>query len=187
MSRAGWLVAAIVFGCGGGDAQTGGAKNAKNGGSNKTDESIADLASREGLPSLGGAAGTSGGGGSGSLRFELVDKDNPVKVDGSTKEWTLVPAHTVTKGTADQLSFKCGLGYDGNYVYFAGEVGGVTLRHARRFAEDEDHASLVLVAPGGSAAEVTFYPGKPGELAGVVRMHGRDVPGAKLVESESDK
>ena len=35
--------------------------------------------------------------------------------------------------------------------------------------------------------ELTFFAGKPGETAGVVRVHGRDVPGAKLVEAESDK
>jgi len=189
MRRAWLLVALATAACGGGDAQSGGAKNAKNGGGGGTgdNDSIADIASREGLPSLGGGAGGSGGGGgsSGSLRLELSDKDNPIRVDGVTKEWTLVAARTVTKGTAEQLTFKCGLAYDSNYVYFASEVGGVGLRHARRFAEDEDHASLIIVAPGGSPAELTFYPGKPGETAGVVRSHGRDVPGAKLVEAEN--
>jgi hypothetical protein len=188
MRRAFVLVVVATVACGGGDAQSGGVKHAKNGGGGtKDDDSIADLASREGLPSLGGSGSGQSGGGGGSLRLELSDKDNPIRLDGVTKEWTLVPAHTVTKGTADQLSFKCGLAYDANYVYFASEVGGVTLRHARRFAEDEDHASLIVVAPGGGPVELTFYAGKPGELAGVVRLHGRDVPGAKLVEAESEK
>ena len=113
------LVVATTAACGGGDAQSGGAKNAKNGGGkNGDDDSIADIAGREGLPSLGGGGGgqTGGGGSSGSLRLELSDKDNPIKLDGVTKEWTLVSARTVTKGTADQLSFKCGLAYDSNYV-----------------------------------------------------------------------
>ena len=188
MSRA-WLVVAFAFGCGGGDAQSGGAKSVKNGDKhgNEGTDSIADIAGREGLPSLGGGGGggQGGGGSNGSLRLELSDKDNPIKVDGVTKEWTLVPARTITKGTAGQLSFKCGLAYDANYVYFATEVTGVGLRHARRFAEDEDHASIIIVAPGGSPAEITFWAGKPGELAGVVRSHGHDVPGAKLVEAEN--
>jgi hypothetical protein len=186
MRRATVLVVVAATACGGGDAQSGGAKSAKNGAhAGGNDDSIADVASREGLPSLGGGAGQTGGGSNGSLRLELADKDNPIRVDGVTKEWSLVSARTVTKGTADQLTFKCGLAYDSNYVYFATEVTGVGLRHARRFAEDEDHASLIMVAPGGSPAEITFYPGKPGELAGVVRAHGRDVPGAKLVEAEN--
>jgi hypothetical protein len=118
MRRASLLVVVATMACGGGDAQSGGAKNAKNGAhGNGTDDSIADIASREGLPSLGGSGDrTGGGGGSGSLRLELSDKDNPIKVDGVTKEWTLVTARTVTKGTADQLTFKCGLAYDSNYV-----------------------------------------------------------------------
>ena len=173
MRKAWVFVVVATMACGGGDAQSGGAKNAKNGGAGgKDNDSIADIAGREGLPSLGGTTGgQSSGGSSGSLRLELSDKDNPIKVDGVTKEWTLVPARTVTKGTADQLSFKCGLAYDSNYVYFASEVTGVGLRHARRFVEDEDHASLIIVAPGGSPSEITFFPGKPGEMAGVVRAH----------------
>ncbi len=193
--RRAWLLVAFVLGCGG-DAQSGGAKSAKNSTrANGTDDSIAEVAGREGLPSLGGGGGgQTGGGSNGSLRLELADKDNPIRVDGVTKEWSLVSARTVTKGearasgapgTTDPLTFKCGLAYDSNYVYFATEVTGVGLRHARRFAEDEDHASLIMVAPGGSPAEITFFPGKPGELAGVVRSHGRDVAGAKLVEAEN--
>lgn len=186
--RYGLLAALILFGCGGGDAQSGGAKSAHGaGGGANADESIGDIALREGLPALGGGqnGGASGGGSSGSLRLELADKDNPIKVDGVVKEWTLVSARTRVSGSADAVSFKCGLAYDANYVYFAGDVSGVTLRHARRFADDEDHASLVIAAPGGSPVVVTFFAGKPGETAGVVRIHGRDVPGAKLVEAET--
>src|SRR6185369_8445005 len=100
MPRAMVLIVVATMACGGGDAQSGGAKTVKNGGvGGKTnDDSIADIASREGLPSLGGGgSGQTGGGSSGSLRLELSDKDSPIKLDGVTKEWTLVPARTVTK------------------------------------------------------------------------------------------
>ncbi len=172
--------------CGGADTQSGGAKSAhEKNASGANDDSIADVASREGLPSLGGPQGTSGSGASGSLHLELIDKDNPIHFDGTVKEWTLVPARVNVKGTADAISFKCALGYDSQYVYFASEVSGVTLRHLRRFVEDEDHASLVVAAPGSAPQELTFFPGKPGESAGVVRSHGHDVPGAKIIEAET--
>jgi len=149
------------------------------------DDSIADIASREGLPSLGPSAGQSNVGG-GTLKLELADKDAPINVDGVPKEWTLVPALVNAKGTPAGVSFKCGLAYDARYVYFAGDVTGVTLRHARRFATDEDYATLDMAAPGGSPVSIAFFAGKPGELAGVVREHGRAVAGAKIVEAEKD-
>jgi len=177
---------ALLGGCGGpGDKQAGGAKTASTTGAGHDDDSIADLVGREGLPSLGGPGQQ--GGSAGSLRLELVDKENPVHLDGVLKEWTLVPARTVVKGNGDSLTFKCGLEYDAQNVYFAGDVQGVKLRHLRRFTEDEDHASLVIAAPGASPVEVTVFAGKPGESQGVVRIHGRDVPGAKIVEAENDK
>jgi hypothetical protein len=184
-ARAG--LAALVFACAcGGGAQ--GAKTAQAGGARKTsdDDSIADIASREGLPSLGPTASQQSGATSGSLRLDLADKDNPIYVDGVPKEWTLVPALTVAKGSSDGLKFSCGLAYDARHVYFAGDVTGVKLRHLRRFTADEDHATLDVAAPGGAPVEVTFFPGKPGEMAGVVRVHGRNVPGAKIVEAEKD-
>jgi len=183
--RLGVVVVIAIMGCGGGDKPSSTPKNASGTTAGHDDDSIADVASREGLPTLGG--GGQGVGIAGSLRLELVDKDNPIRLDGTVKEWTLVPAHTVVKGTADTIAFKCGLAYDAQNVYFAGDVTGVKLRHLRRFTEDEDHASLVIAAPASPAVEVAFFPGKPGESTGVVRIHGQNVPGAKIIEADSDK
>ena len=179
-----FLLAAVVAGCGGASSQ----ESAKTGAPAKTrpDDSIADLASREGIASLDGEKPQANAGGSAELHFDLVDKDSPINLDGVPKEWTLVPALSVVKGTAEGVTFKCGLAYDARTVYFAGDVTGIKLRHLRRFTPDEDHATLDLVAPGGAPVEVTFFPGKPGDVAGVVRMHGRGVPGAKIVEAEKD-
>ncbi len=184
------LATAFLVACGGADAQSGNAKTAHGGNGNGgggDGDSIADVASREGLPSLGGGGGAQSGGASGSLHLELVDKEAPIKLDGTVKEWTLVPAHTVVKGSEGAIGFKCALAYDSQYVYFASEVTGVTLRHLRRFVEDEDHATLVVAAPSSPPTEIAFFAGKPGESAGVVRSHGRDVPGAKIIEAETDK
>jgi hypothetical protein len=184
--KAACVLAVALLSCGGGDKSSATAKSATGGSASHDDDSIAEVASREGLPTLGGG-GQAGGGTSGSLRLELVDKENPIRLDGTIKEWTLVPAHIVVKGTSDTIAFKCALAYDAQNVYFAGDVTGVKLRHLRRFTEDEDHASLVVAAPGAAAVEITFFPGKPGESAGVVRSHGQSVPGAKIVEAETDK
>ena len=189
MRPAAIVAALFVCACGGADAQNGTAKtahgsSARGGGE---DDSIADVASREGLPSLGGAGSQSGGGTSGALHLELVDKDNPIHFDGTVKEWSLVQTHAV-KGVEGSIGFKCALAYDSQYVYFASEVTGVSLRHLRRFVDDEDHASLVIAAPSSPPVELLFFAGKPGESVGVVRtQHGRDVPGAKIVEAENDK
>ncbi len=171
------ILAIAIVACGGGDKPSSTPKNGSGTGAGHDDDSIADVASREGLPTLGG--GGQGVGIAGSLRLELVDKDNPIHLDGTVKEWSLVPARTVVTGTSDTIAFKCGLAYDAQNVYFAGDVVGVKLRHLRRFTDDEDHASLVIAAPSSPAVEVTFFPGKPGESAGVVRIHGQNVPGAK--------
>jgi len=178
---------ALACACACGASSQGGAKSAQaNGGAKANDDdSIADIASREGLPSLGPTAGQSTTG-SGSLQLELVDKDDPINVDGVPKEFTLVPALTNAKGTPAGISFKCGLAYDARDVYFAGDVTGVKLRHLRRFTPDEDYSTLDVAAPGGSPVEVAVFPGKPGEMAGVVRVHGRNVPGARVVEAEKD-
>ena len=196
--RARFLVTLVMMGCGGaaassGGAQSGGAKNAKS------NDSIADLASKEGIATLGGEKQQGGSVGTGQLKLDLADKDAPINVDGVPKEWNLVPALSVVKGSAvggsaaggtpqapEGVSFKCGLAYDSRDVYFAGDVTGITLRHARRFASDEDFATLDLAPASGTPVEVTFFPGKPGEMAGVVRMHGRNVPGARIVEAEKD-
>ena len=179
------LLFLVLVTCGGASTTGGGAKDAHRTDAGHENESIADIAGREGLGSLSGPAQT--GGSSASLRLEMVDKDNPIRLDGLVKDWTLVPARTVAKGTADSIGFKCGLAYDAQHVFFAGDVSGPTLRHLRRFTDDEDHASLVVVTPGSAPVEITFFAGKPGEMSGVVRIHGRDVPGAKIVEAEGDK
>ena len=136
----------------------------------------------------GGGHGADGSGVAGSLRADLIEKDSPVKLDGVLKEWPgLVLARTVVRAAPDAPTFRCAVQYDAQSVYFAGDVTGATLRHVRRFGEEEDHASLIVAAPGSAPVEVSFFAGKPGELAGVVKAGGREVPGAKIVEAENDK
>ncbi len=185
------MVAGVLAGCGGGASSSAGAKNVKEPGAGDGDSIGAMVAEQGGLPSLGGGGGHAGGDSGmsgGTLRADLVEKDAPVKLDGILKEWPgLTLARTVVKGSGDGLTFRCAVQYDAQSVYFAGDVTGATLRHVRRFTEDEDHASLIVAAPTGGAVEVSFFAGKPGELAGQVRSGGHEVPGAKIVEAENDK
>lgn len=182
-------VLALTAACGGASS-TEGAKSATGQGAGPS-ESVGELvAAQGGLPSLGGGGGhgADSSGMTGSLRADLVEKDSPVKLDGILKEWPgLVVARTVVREAPDAPTFRCAVQYDAHDVYFAGDVTGATLRHARRFRDDEDHASLTVAAPGSPPVEVSFFAGKPGELAGVVKAGGREVPGSKIVEAENDK
>jgi hypothetical protein len=169
----------VLVACGAG-AGTSGPNNPS--GARKTDDSIADIASREGIVTFGGGAGTSSGvaagGAPGTLRMELVDKDSPIRFDGIPKEWpSHVPAKTVIKGPAGSLAFSCGIQYDADHVYVMGEVTDGSLKVG------SDHASLVIAFPNGSASEIDFYPGKPGESVGSVKMHGAEIAHSKIVEA----
>ncbi|HEY1955920.1 MAG TPA: hypothetical protein VGH28_09905 [Polyangiaceae bacterium] len=179
------VVMVLLAGCGGASSAGGGAQSAgKHGG--KSDDSIAEMASHEGIATLSGDKPQSGNVGAKSLELALVDKDAPINVDGVPKEWTLVPALSVVKGSAENVSFKCGLAYDARQIYFAGDVTGIALRHLRRFTANEDYATLDLAPASGSPVEIAFFAGKPGEMAGVVRIRGRGVPGARIVEAEKE-
>ena len=157
--------------------------------------SIGDLASQQGgLTSLGGGNVGDTGFASG-LHLDLIEKEG-VKLDGIVKEWPArAAAKVAVKGTADKVSAAFGLQYDDQKIYVAGEIGDPQLTRSARFADDEDHASLVFAVPGGasmSTYEIAFFAGKPGESAGSVRYasgpnKGHEVPGAKIVEAPVDK
>jgi hypothetical protein len=176
----GAFVLVFIVACGGasGDAKDpSGGKG--TGGGNKQDDSIADIASREGIASLGGdtGGGVAPGGAPGTLRMELVEKDSPVKLDGLTKEW---PSHVPAKiGKAPGVQFACGIQYDADKIYVMGEVAQSS------FVVGKDHATLTIAFPGasGSTANIDFFPGKPGESVGSVKLHGVDVGGSKIVEA----
>lgn len=181
-----------LLACGGG-----GGGDAKSPGAVDPDKlSIGDLAARQGgLSSLGGGSGAGETGFATGLHLDLVEKEG-VKLDGLVKEWPArAPAKTVVKGTGDKVSAAFGLQYDDQTLYVAGEIGDPQLTRSARFADDEDHATLVFAVPsasGMSTYEIAFFAGKPGESAGSVRWasgpnKGHEVAGAKIVEAPVDK
>jgi hypothetical protein len=157
------------------------------------DPSIGDTAvANGGIEGLGGPSGATYA--AGGLRADLMDKNNPVKLDGVVDEWPArTLASTVIKGSGDGLQFAVAIQYDASSLYIGAEVTDASFYRTSHFAEGEDHASFTLSFPqGGSVYEIGLFAGKPGETAGEVRFLGSrarqgEVPGAKIVEAPSGK
>jgi hypothetical protein len=176
-----------------------GTPSAKDAHSNGTDDiSIGETAvANGGIGAFGrsdaaGASETT----SGVLRANLLDKDNPVKLDGVLDEWPArAPAKLVVKGTPGaDLAFAMAIQYDDRRMYLAGEVADDSFVRTARFAEGEDHASLTLAFPSGgghfATYEVGLFAGKPGESTGEVKFVGArrgPIPGSKIVEASTPK
>jgi hypothetical protein len=160
------------------------------------DISIGDIAAAQG--GLGGLGGSGGAGVSetmpGALRANLLDKENPIKLDGVLGEWPArTPAKVTLRGSPGRdFAFSGAVQYDDRYLYAAGDVTSGSFVRTERFAEGEDHASLLIAFPrigGGFAGyEVGLFAGKPGESVGEVRFSGgRKIGGAKIVEAPTPK
>ena len=155
------------------------------------DPSIGDTAvANGGIDALGPPSGATYA--AGGLRADLVDKANPVKMDGVVDEWPArTLATTVIKGSGDKLSFAVAIQYDAANIYVGAEVTDASFYRTEHFADGEDHASFTLAFPqGGGAYELGLFAGKPGETAGEVRFEGSrhgQVPGAKIVEAPTAK
>jgi hypothetical protein len=162
------------------------------------DISIGDVAAAQG--GIGALGGSSANGVSetmpGTLRATLMEKENPVKLDGVPGEWPARTAATVVvRGSPGQnFAFAGGVQYDDKLLYVAGDVTSGSFVRTERFAEGEDHASLLIAFPrlgGGFAGyEIGLFPGKPGESVGEVRYAGGrkgQVSGAKILEAPTAK
>ncbi|MGH7298300.1 MAG: hypothetical protein ACRELB_25395, partial [Polyangiaceae bacterium] len=116
------------------------------------------------------------------LRFEGIDKERPVKLDGVLNEWpALVRAGTVVEG-ATRAVLKISLQYDASRLYVGADVTDPS------FQAGKDHVQLLFAVPNPGGSYTTYdlglYAGKPGETEGSVRYErqGR-VAGAKIVEA----
>jgi hypothetical protein len=144
------------------------------------DRNFADYAADHGIPALGSHAKEPEVV-SARLQLDARDDEKPVELDGVLGEWpALTKATTVLRGSP-RSGLTISLQYDDAELYVAGDVTSASVVPGR------DHVLLVLAVPiaGGSYVthEVDFYPGKPGESEGHVRLAGRgSVPGARIVE-----
>jgi len=158
------------------------------------DISIGDMALAQG--GIGGIGDSTSSGISettpGTLRASLIDKTNPVKLDGVLGEWPArTPARIEVKGAAGPNAFAVAIQYDERLLYVAGDVTEDSFYRTSRFGDSEDHATLVLAFPSGGglvAYEIGLFAGKPGESVGEVKLtdgrarHGV-IAGAKIVEA----
>jgi len=177
MRRVALVLMVFVVACGGGAGESSDAKTAHA----KDDRDFAAYAATHGIQTLEGggeAAEVTADG----LRFEAVQKERPVKLDGVINEWpALTKALVVAKG-ATRATLKLSLQYDETKLYVGADVTDAS------FQPGKDHVSLVFAVPnpGGSytSYDLGFYAGKPGETEGTVRYGSRgNVGGARIVEA----
>jgi hypothetical protein len=116
------------------------------------------------------------------LRFEAIDKERPVKLDGLLNEWPAPARTTTTLDGATKAVLKISLQYDESKLYVGGDVTDPSFQAGR------DHVQLLFAVPspggGYTTYDLGFFAGKPGETEGSVR-YGRkgSVAGAKIVEA----
>ena len=114
-----------------------------------------------------------------------------VRVDGDLREWS---NKTTELGETLQGSASGGdpsasviIGYDETTLYVVMRVSDKKIVRTSGAGANEDHATLLLSFPKGGTHEVGLYPGAPGKSAGLVKMGGSAVSGAKLVEAPTPK
>ena len=114
-----------------------------------------------------------------------------VRVDGDLREWS---NKTTELGDTLQGSASGGdpsasviIGYDETTLYVVMRVSDKKIVRTSGAGANEDHATLLLSFPKGATHEVGLYPGAPGKSAGLVKMGGSAVSGAKLVEAPTAK
>jgi hypothetical protein len=168
------------------------------------DDSIADLAARQGgLAALGGAGNreestgieAAMGGAGATLHAPEVDKAHPVKLDGVLKEWPArSPAKETISGKTERLTLDVGIQYDDAKLYVAAEIGDTNLVRSQKHGDADDRVVFTIAFPAGrgvlKAYEIGLWPGKPGEGAGVVKWTsgpnaGQTVAGSKIVENDT--
>ncbi|HEX6273739.1 MAG TPA: sugar-binding protein [Polyangiaceae bacterium] len=114
-----------------------------------------------------------------------------VRIDGDLREW---PSKMTELGDTVQGSASGGdpsasvtLGYDETTLYVVMRINDSKIVRTAGAGANEDHATLYLSFPKGATHEVDLYPGAPGKSAGVVKVGGDKVSGAKLVEAPAAK
>lgn len=177
MRRTGLLLVLPMVACGGANEDATRAKSAHD----TSSDGFADYAATHGIQTLEGGGATAEVTADG-LRFEALDKDRPVKLDGLLLEWPAPAKATAVTSGSTRAALKISLQYDGSKLYVGADVNDAS------FVAGKDHVQLLFAVPtpAGTYAsyDLDFYAGKPGETEGSVRYGRRgSVPGAKIVEA----
>jgi hypothetical protein len=114
--------------------------------------------------------------------LDAVAFHEKVRLDGLLREWPhLDDLSYGAKGIASGL-----VGYDDSNVYVAMKVNDRHLVRTKGYGQGEDVATLVLAFPGEKetrAYRIDLFPGEPGRTPGAVKLEGKAIAGAKLVEA----
>jgi hypothetical protein len=111
-----------------------------------------------------------------------------VRIDGDLREWPnkMTELGTTLSGSGTRAAVT--LGYDETSLYVVLKLSDQRIVRTPAASETEDHASLLIAFPRGrdfNTYEVELFPGNPGKTAGVVKLKGSKVDGAKIVEAPS--
>ncbi len=111
-----------------------------------------------------------------------------VRVDGMLREWgRLVKLQTTIKGRAGKdPRVRGNIGYTASRIFVAFKIYDSKLVRTKSFGRGEDHAVFSIAFPVGKGGyksyDVLLFAGEPGKSSGAVKIGGRTVPGAKIVE-----
>ncbi|HEX3772809.1 MAG TPA: hypothetical protein VHV51_00025 [Polyangiaceae bacterium] len=126
--------------------------------------------------------------GNGAMIVPEPMEGEKVRIDGDLREW---PNKMTDLGVTISGSGARGgvtLGYDEANLYVVMKLSDKHIVRTSAASENEDHATLYLAFPRGrdfNTYEVELFPGVPGKIAGVVKLKGSSVNGAKIVEAPS--
>lgn len=125
-----------------------------------------------------------------TISAEPVD-DVKIRIDGDLREWpnkmTDLGDTLDGKPSGGDPRVAATVAYDENSLYVVLKVFDKNIVRSAAAGDKEDHATLYLSFPKGQTYAVELYPGQPGKVAGVVKVKGNAVGGAKIVEAPTDK
>lgn len=110
-----------------------------------------------------------------------------VSIDGRLREWggRMTRLDTRIRGRGD-ARVSTEFGYNDQSLYVALHIHDGRIVRTRAARSGEDHATLFIAFPRGrgyATHAVQIFPGNPGKVAGVVKVHGRKVAGSLAVEA----
>ncbi len=112
-----------------------------------------------------------------------------VRIDGLLREWPgdFAPFKAKIKGS---LTASGMVAYTDTYLYVAVKAKDPKIVRTGGAGNAEDHATLQLGFPNAAGQytvhRIDLYPGDPGKLPGVVKVGGRVVKEAKIVEAPEE-
>lgn len=114
-----------------------------------------------------------------------------VRVDGALGEWPSGFVELQEKTSGAGAKGQVLLGYDDGALFVAARLKDKTIARTKSAGPSEDHLSVLLYFPNasggaGKTRKIEVYPGDPGKLPALVKIDGREAPGASAVEAPEE-